>query len=396
MIPFHDDGRPVAEMKKIVPQALLLIFVLLWPGSSPLASPSVAAAQEEDAFARGVQAYSNGEYVQAEKLLAAYLKTNPHGVMRDLGLLWYGRSLMALHRTSEAQAIAASMDKEFPNSPLTRKLHDEIQKLSVPRKSSSLSKEAAGEAPVRAISKKPTAVKQKAATSTTISPVGETEGVPSTPSAMKKGPAPRSRPSAVVAPKEKSGRIAEQPARSSTAKLASRQESVTKAGAQKQGKQGRPSASQKVKRERAQPVKAKAKSETGVASKKESAIQKKSGAVAGGETTGAMKGYRDPFRPLVVRSSEAEPLSLPPGRKGLQVNRLILKGIVKTGNGYLAMVQPSPSSGTILLRENDSLYDGQVEKIYDDRVVFTHFGTDNLGKMYQEEITKRLTGASLF
>ncbi len=305
-------------------------------------------AQDQDLFSRGIRAYNDGHYSQSEKLLETYLRDNPDSLVRDIGMLWYGRSLLALNRVSEARRVVESMKGEFPNSPLTTKLNDEVEKRSqTPKrteKGGSVAQTPTGKgkefhgAPV--IQPRRVAALESKAVKSSLSggPVHQT-GVNST-------------------AKPRSGHTQKQ-----TQATAPRVPVVSSAATKKA---------------------AIAKSPTKAAGsgKKQESI----------ETNASTAIFRDPFRPLVMRSSEDVPLVLPPGKKGLLINRLELKGIVKAGDGYMAIVLGESGAGAIFLHDSDVLFDGNVEKIYPDHVVFKRLAKDKLGKTYTEEVTKRLPG----
>lgn len=437
---------PTNCCKSIVLGIFLTFSVLLLSSSLLSAGPPPRPPQEEDIFSRGVKAYSSGDYVTAEKLLSSYLNNNPKSMIRDIGMLWYGRTLIALNRLDDARKTVESMDKEFPKSPLTRKLHDELDASAKGKKPSSPS--VAGAARPATEKPKPAEVKpqpakqeaaKKPATPPGKGPVTEvkkeTPKQPATAEVQKKGPLT---PVAVKA---------EKPAATATAKVVSpvpskppaakgqistkpvvppvKKEEKPKAVEMAQAqKPATPAVTQKTKETKAatptgapkpkEPAVQKPASKTGAVStasaakakpgKSAKASQAKKGAVEKAKPTTeepeeksiAFMGRRDPFRALVVRASDEPPSSLPPGKKGLQVNRLQLKGIVKGMDGYYAVVQSATNPAAIFLREKDALHDGEVLKIYDDRIIFKHFGTDQLGKPFEEEITRRLpTGGGL-
>ena len=82
-------------------------------------------------------------------------------------------------------------------------------------------------------------------------------------------------------------------------------------------------------------------------------------------------------------------MNLPPGIAGLQVSTLRLDGIVKSGNGMIAVVT-NPQARTYFLREGDRLYDGAVDKISMDGVTFREEGKDAFGKPIERQVNKRI------
>lgn len=100
---------------------------------------------------------------------------------------------------------------------------------------------------------------------------------------------------------------------------------------------------------------------------------------------------RDPFQSLVKTETNA-PLSadkLPPGKAGLVIATLRVDGIVRSPNGMLVVVS-NPQERVYFLRQGDQLYDGQVERVDMDGVLFHQTGQDAFGKPIEREVTKRL------
>jgi Tfp pilus assembly protein PilP len=102
---------------------------------------------------------------------------------------------------------------------------------------------------------------------------------------------------------------------------------------------------------------------------------------------------RDPFRVLVVRQSDEPMVPTLPGKRGLQIRHLRVKGIVKTGNQYFAIVDSPPASGGIFLRINDEVSDGRVVGIKEDSVLFQERAVDQLGKPYTREVVMKISGS---
>jgi Tfp pilus assembly protein PilP len=100
---------------------------------------------------------------------------------------------------------------------------------------------------------------------------------------------------------------------------------------------------------------------------------------------------RDPFRALVVRQSDEPLFPLVPGKQGLLVKQLQLKGIVKSKGHFLAVMETRQSPGTLLFRENDDVADGRVMSITEDTVVFQERAVDPLGKPYVRDVVKKIS-----
>jgi hypothetical protein len=96
---------------------------------------------------------------------------------------------------------------------------------------------------------------------------------------------------------------------------------------------------------------------------------------------------RDPFRnPMLVETS---PVSLPPGKAGLIISQLRVDGLVRAPSGMLAVVT-NTSRRTYFLREGDQLYDGSVQRITSESVVFQENTKDMFGRAITREVVKRL------
>jgi Pilus assembly protein, PilP len=124
------------------------------------------------------------------------------------------------------------------------------------------------------------------------------------------------------------------------------------------------------------------------AGKKHAPAEKARGEAAapqGGETPVAA--HRDPFLSLLAMKKSGPPL--PPGKAGLVIAQIRVDGTVKSQNGMIAVVS-NPQQRVYFVREGDRLYDGQVEKISLDGVVFREMTKDAFGKPVEREVTKRL------
>jgi hypothetical protein len=105
----------------------------------------------------------------------------------------------------------------------------------------------------------------------------------------------------------------------------------------------------------------------------------------GGETP--VTARRDPFLSLLAVRKTGPPL--PPGKAGLVIAQIRVDGTVKSQNGMIAVVS-NPQQRVYFVREGDRLYDGEVEKISLEGVVFREMSKDAFGKPVEREVTKRL------
>jgi Tfp pilus assembly protein PilP len=109
-----------------------------------------------------------------------------------------------------------------------------------------------------------------------------------------------------------------------------------------------------------------------------------------GAYTYRAEGRRDPFVSLVGRGNEATPAgSRPAGVAGLLINEISIKGIVRAGSGFIAMVQGADNRAYVV-RAGDRLMDGTVKAIVQDAVVFSQDVNDPLSLVKQKEIRKNL------
>lgn len=103
-------------------------------------------------------------------------------------------------------------------------------------------------------------------------------------------------------------------------------------------------------------------------------------------------GRRDPFvSPLRLQEERMKGTPMcTTGAKCLIIDQVVLKGIVKTPQGMIAMVE-NAAKKQYNLREKDPVYNGQVMKITGDSLIFRENVTDNLGKQTTREVVKKVT-----
>jgi len=100
----------------------------------------------------------------------------------------------------------------------------------------------------------------------------------------------------------------------------------------------------------------------------------------------SLTGKRDPFFSPVVQTNGS---GCSTGKKCLEINAINLRGVVKSDNGFIAVVTNSLNKA-YFLRENDPVFNGYVVKITGDSVVFQETVQDKLGKPLTREVTKRI------
>ena len=100
----------------------------------------------------------------------------------------------------------------------------------------------------------------------------------------------------------------------------------------------------------------------------------------------AMNGKRDPFFSPVVQQSGS---GCSTGKKCLEINAINVRGVVKSDNGFIAVVTNNIGKA-YFLRENDPVFNGYVVRITGDSVVFEETVQDKLGKTSTHEVVKKI------
>ncbi len=111
----------------------------------------------------------------------------------------------------------------------------------------------------------------------------------------------------------------------------------------------------------------------------------------------APMGKRDPFVSPVVRSTGGGGPGGPvcaTGKRCLMISEMVLRGIVKTQSGMIAVVS-NAANRAYFLKENDPVFNGSVVKITGDSVVFKENVVDNLGRESSREVVKRVSAPSV-
>jgi Tfp pilus assembly protein PilP len=81
------------------------------------------------------------------------------------------------------------------------------------------------------------------------------------------------------------------------------------------------------------------------------------------------------------------------GKRCLAIPELVLQGTVKDVSGKMLAVVANTSHKTYFLRESDQVFNGSVEKITSDSIVFREFVKDPLGRETAREVVKKLVPA---
>lgn len=99
-------------------------------------------------------------------------------------------------------------------------------------------------------------------------------------------------------------------------------------------------------------------------------------------------GKRDPFvSPVVAQSMSGSGCSV--GKKCLAIDQITIRGVVKSDSGMIAVVVNALDKA-YFLRENDPVFNGYVEKITEDSIIFKEMYQDKLGKSFARDVTKRI------
>ena len=102
----------------------------------------------------------------------------------------------------------------------------------------------------------------------------------------------------------------------------------------------------------------------------------------------SITGRRDPFvSPVVNQNMTGSGCSV--GKKCLSIDQITIRGVVKADSGMIAVVVNALDKA-YFLRENDPVFNGYVEKITEDSIIFKETFQDKLGKPFTKDVTKRI------
>lgn len=101
------------------------------------------------------------------------------------------------------------------------------------------------------------------------------------------------------------------------------------------------------------------------------------------------QGRRDPFISLQKPVTAAGPQQRPKGVEGFLIQEMALKGIVKTQDGFVAMLL-GPDNKSYFLRVGQRLYDGAITNMDMTSVTFRQDVTDPLATVKTREVKKSL------
>jgi hypothetical protein len=102
-------------------------------------------------------------------------------------------------------------------------------------------------------------------------------------------------------------------------------------------------------------------------------------------------GRRDPFVSPIRSAGAVSPTqSCTSGKRCLAIPELILQGTVRDITGKMMAVVSTSNRRTYTLRENDQVFNGSVEKITSDSIIFREYVKDALGRETAKEIVKKM------
>jgi Tfp pilus assembly protein PilP len=102
-------------------------------------------------------------------------------------------------------------------------------------------------------------------------------------------------------------------------------------------------------------------------------------------------GRRDPFvSPIRIASAVSPTQNCTSGKRCLAIPELTLQGTVRDISGKMMAVVATSSHRTYTLRENDQVFNGSVEKITSDSIIFREYVKDAVGRESAKEVVKKM------
>ncbi len=99
--------------------------------------------------------------------------------------------------------------------------------------------------------------------------------------------------------------------------------------------------------------------------------------------------------PIVSKDGISRPApNCTSGKRCLVIPELVLQGTVKDTSGKMMAVVANSIRKTYFLRENDQVFQGSVEKITSDSIIFREYVKDALGRETAREVVKKLVPPS--
>ncbi len=104
----------------------------------------------------------------------------------------------------------------------------------------------------------------------------------------------------------------------------------------------------------------------------------------------AVRSGRDPFISSVSTAPEAA-VCTSGGKRCLMINRIKLKGLVRSESGFIAVVV-NAANRAYFLRENDPLMNGYVVRVTSNGVTFKETSRDRIGHSVTRDVTLTMNG----
>jgi Tfp pilus assembly protein PilP len=102
-----------------------------------------------------------------------------------------------------------------------------------------------------------------------------------------------------------------------------------------------------------------------------------------------VRGRRDPFRSLLLRTQDDKDRQRPPGVAGMLVEELEMQGTIRTRQGWIAMMRGGDNR-SYLLRKGTTVFDGEVIEIGPTEVVFRQNVNDPTSPKPFRDVVKAL------
>ena len=102
-------------------------------------------------------------------------------------------------------------------------------------------------------------------------------------------------------------------------------------------------------------------------------------------------GGRDPFISPISTARRQAAVCTSGGKRCLMIDRIKLKGVVRSESGFIAVVV-NTANRAYFLRENDPLMDGYVVRITSNTVTFKETGKDRTGHSVTRDVTLTMSG----
>jgi hypothetical protein len=179
--------------------AAVLAAVCLLPGFALMAQATPAhivqdgiSEAEQNAFAKGQTLYNQGLYGEAIAVFSDALKLYPNSAIKDLTLLWLGRSYLKKDDLANAESIDQRL-REMPETPLVELYEEELRIARLDYAKSPSARVA--ETPALTATASSSVPPKQTATSSSTKPLGATSSAPvaDAPAVKKKeNPAPAS------------------------------------------------------------------------------------------------------------------------------------------------------------------------------------------------------------